>query len=326
MHSACRHLLIIAFIFVLFGTSVWSGSGFLGVAFALQPGQVETTTTTTTITTQTTTGSPSAQAKESGTNFATSPTPYPIDTVFTKPRQTEEIKRLRILYQEQVEKYRELERTFYIDSAQFKQLNTLQSLEKAVVSTREVMLARTDVLITYFELVRASIDDTEGIEISKKEQVIKESIAHIEALKTHREVVAKTVDRDGANTRADEFDLLRAEFEPTAHLAIALITAGDIQSIYDKSRLIYQDILLLHQEFKVSALRQAERDRAYTQVNRLFENVGTELLSVRTNIEKQTSVTRKNYSTTFGNDLEAAYSGTAQLLSFLKELIVELTE
>ncbi len=76
----------------------------------------------------------------------------------------------------------------------------------------------------------------------------------------------------------------------------------------------------------MSALRQAERDRAYTQVNRLFENVGIKLLSVRTNIEKQNTVTRHNYSSAFGKDLEAAYSGTAQLLSYLKELIVELTE
>jgi len=328
MKPAHYHLLLVTLTYVFLGSYLLDYSKLRTVVFAQSSEQVETTTTTTTtITTQTSPASSSAQTTEEGNaNFTASPTPYPVDTVFTKPRQTEEIKRLKILYQEQVEKYRELERTFYIDNAQFKQLNTLQSLEKAVVSTRQVMLARTDVLITYFELVRASVEDTEGIELSKKNQVITESIANIEALRSHREAVEKTVDRDGANARSDEFDLLRAEFEATAHLAIALITAGDIQSIYDKSRLIYDDILILHQEHKVSALRQAERDRAYTQVNRLFENVGIKLLSVRTNIEKQNTVTRHNYSSAFGKDLEAAYSGTAQLLSYLKELIVELTE
>lgn len=319
MKIACHYLLLVPI-----GIFFFVGGVFFVLSSEVAAQGTETTTVTeTTVTTTTTETSITQEGSAAG---QLEPTPYPIDTVFTKPRQTEEIKRLRVLYQDQVEKYRELERAFYIDTAQFRQLNTLQSLEKAVVSTREVMLARTDVLITYYELIRASVEDTPGIEVTKKEQVINESINHIEALRAHKQLVANTVDRDGINARADEFEVLRADFEPTAHLAIALIVSGDIQTIYDKSKIIYADVLKLHGDHTVNALRQAERERAYSQVEREFERVGLGLLEVRTNIDSKGNITRGQYASFFGDQLEKAYSGTAQLLSYLEELIVELTE
>ncbi|PIR61951.1 MAG: hypothetical protein COU66_01070 [Candidatus Pacebacteria bacterium CG10_big_fil_rev_8_21_14_0_10_44_11] len=247
------------------------------------------------------------------------------DLVFTKPRQTKEILQLRELYQDQVEKYSSLERQYLISKAQYEKLNTLQSLEEAIQSSREVMLSRTDVLITYFELMRASLDDTEGVELSEKDRLTGNMINYILKLRAHRQDVLNSKIREDITARADEFATLSAPFESTAYQSMALIRIGDIQAVYDKSLIIYKDILQYHVDNPTNLLRQAERDRAYREVNKAIEITQRDLLTIRTQYANQQTMTRSSFSSNLGKALSQAYSGTSQILSFLEELFVELT-
>lgn len=248
-----------------------------------------------------------------------------IDTILTRPRQTEEIMRLRELYRDQVERYRTVDREFRTSKAQFEQIQTLQSLEQAVVSTREVMLVRNDVLITYFELMRTSLEDTEGIDLVDKRTIINLMIEHIEVLREHRAAVLQTVDREGVAERAAEFAELSESFENTAYRGLALINIGDIQTVYDKARLIYADVLTYHAENPVSAVKQEERARAYRETERELERIGLLLREIRIEYSRSSDIGRRNYDRVLGGDLNVAYSGTSQILFYLRELFLELT-
>lgn len=247
------------------------------------------------------------------------------DEIFTKPRQSEEILKLRELYQDQVERYSTLQREYLINKAQFEKLNTLQSLEEAIKSTREVMLARTDVLITYFELMRSSLDDTEGVELTEKQKNIDEMVSYIEKLRLHREVILKTTDREDIALRVKEFAELSEPFESTAYKALALIRIGDIQTVFDKSEIIYADLLKYHGENKTSPLKQAERERAYRQVENAVEKTRSDLLMNRSQYSESQDLNRSSYDSRLSKSLNTSYTGTSQILSFLKELFVELT-
>lgn len=247
------------------------------------------------------------------------------DSILTRPRQTEEIKKLRELYRDQVERYRTVEREFQISKGQYQQLQTLQSLEQAVVSTREVLVVRTDVLITYFELMRTSLEDTEGVDLVDKQRVIDQMIEHILVLREYREVVAQTVDREGIAVRVEEFAIISQPFEGTAYRGLALINIGDIQTVYDKARLIYAEVLAYHEQNPVSAVKQEERNRAYRETQRELDQVGTLLREIRIKYGQTESFSRSNYDRDLGKNLNVAYSGASQILFYLRELFLELT-
>lgn len=245
--------------------------------------------------------------------------------IISRPRQTEEIERLHKLYQDQVEKYTVLQREFYINKAQLEKLNTLQSLESAIKSAREVMITRDDVLITYFELMRASLVDTEGIELTEKQKNIDKLVGFITQLKDHRQKLLQTKDREQIATRADEFDIISEQFENVSYLSLALITIGDIQAVYDKSLIIYKDVLTYHTENPTTPLRQAERDRAYREVERAQETTRANLQKTREKYAENQDLSRGNYNEAIGFEINSSYSGTSQILFFIKELFLELT-
>jgi len=247
------------------------------------------------------------------------------DDILVRPRQTEEILRLRELYRDQVERYRTLEREFSVNKNQYAQLQTLQSLEKAVVSTREVLLIRGDVLITYFELMRASLEDTEGIDLVQKKEIIDKLIDHITVLKEHRTYLELTVTREGVAQRVAEYAAISQEFESTSYRALALITIGDIQTVYDKARILYDEVLLYHEENPVSVVKQQERNRAYTEASREIERIGLLLRDIRQKYSGTAQLKRDNYDRELGNTLNAAYGGTKQIVFYLRELFLELT-
>lgn len=247
------------------------------------------------------------------------------EEIFTRPRQTAEITRLRELYQNQVERYSNLEREYLINKAQFEKLNTLQSLEQAIKSTREVMLARTDVLITYFELLRVSLDDTEGVELVEKQRNVDQMIEYITLLREHREAVLNSSNREEIALRVAEFKTLSEPFESTAYKSLALIRIGDIQTVFDKAEIVYRDVLQYHRANPTTPLRQQERERAYREVDNAIEKTRADLLVVRTDYAEQTSLNRSSYSQRLVKSLNTTYSGTSQILAFLEELFVELT-
>lgn len=265
------------------------------------------------------------QAQSDSATASPEATTVPVDTIFHKTQNTERIQELLVLYQGEVEDYRKLEREFQINKAQFQKLNTLQSLEEAVQSTKKVMISRDMVLITYFELLHASLEETEGIEVTLKAQNLKNLEDRINTLKDHQKKVEDTTDRAGIADRVTEFVPIAKTIGTSAYSSIALIVTGNLQAVYDKSVILYSDIKKYHTDHPVSAVKQGERNRAYTEIDNNVSSLAMNLNDVRNQIATES---KKNYGISINQIIEQlnkSYSGTALLLSHLKELLVDLT-
>ena len=243
----------------------------------------------------------------------------PEDTIFRKSQQPERIKELFDLYLARVEKHREIDKRFRVSKAQFEKLSTLQSLEEAIGATREAFISRDEVLITYLELLDASLEDTAGVDIQIKQQTLQNLEKMIIELRAHLEKTKTTTDRATIATRADEFALLHEQILSVAAVARAQIVVGTLQNVYDKTRLIYDQVRAEQAAQEVSALKLQERQRAYAEVDREMESVAAQLEQTRLQFASLESRSRSD----LGSNLERTYTGTAQLLSYVKELALD---
>ena len=90
--------------------------------------------------------------------------------IFNKTNNTQKIKDLKILYRDQIEAYRNSEKEFVIAKSHYFNVQTLTALEEAVGATELAMDHRSKVLITYLELIGATLEDTAGVELALKEE------------------------------------------------------------------------------------------------------------------------------------------------------------
>lgn len=240
----------------------------------------------------------------------------PDETIFRKSQQPERIQELFDLYVARVERHRELDRAFRVSKAQFEKLNTLQSLEEAIEDTRAVMISRDEVLITYLELLHASLDDTAGVDVQIKLDTLQRLEDEINGLKVHLAATQETTDRVGIADRADEFIPIAGSVTSVAGVARAQIVVGTLQNVYDKIVIIYAQVQEEHAATEVSALKQQQRNRAYAEVDRALETVADQLEKTRL----QFTSGGRSANLDVADDLEEVYTGTSQLLSFVEEL------
>jgi len=225
------------------------------------------------------------------------------------------------LYQAQIEDYSTKERQFRLDKATWTSLQTLRSLEEAVVATREVMIARDRALITYFELLLQKLEDTPGIELTLKQQSKDGVVAQIEWLRTHLEQAKQSVDRTGVNATADSFIAAAPKLTADAQQALMLIRLGQLQTTFDRTNSLYERILERNASDEGSASVQVERRRAYEQVNLTKNQLYGQLRTARESLDPKTAERGKTAEYAgFISSLVTPYSGISRYLTYLEEL------
>lgn len=242
------------------------------------------------------------------------------ETIFLKRFKTEESQRLIELYQANFEKYKTSERDFYLAKAQYEQLYTLASLESAVVSTRQVMEDRADVLIVYEELLAASLVDSTGAELSMKQETLAKLQEQIGKLKAHKEVIAAAHDRAAVYRAGIDFSLLVPELSATAYETLSQIVIADVQRVYDKTVTYYADLKQTHLEEEISPLKAEERKRAYGETDALMTSIGDSLDLIRSSLTaKNQSLDHSSYTEIVRN-LSSSHAQLSQAMDFLNEL------
>jgi len=242
------------------------------------------------------------------------------ETIFLKRFKTEESKRLIELYQANFEKYKTSERDFYLAKAQYEQLYTLASLESAVVSTRQVMEDRANVLIVYEELLAASLVDTTGAELSMKQETLAKLQKQIGELKAHKEVIAAAHDRAAVYRAGIDFSLLVPELSATAYETLSQIVIADIQRVYDKTVTYYADLKQAQSEMETSPLKAEERKRAYGETDALMASIGENLDLIRSSITAKNQRLDHSSYTEIVRSLSSSHAQLSQAMDFLNEL------
>lgn len=244
------------------------------------------------------------------------------DTIFTNTIDSERQRELETLYQALIEDYSVKARQFSLNRAQWQSIQTLRSLEEAVMATAVVLVARDKALITYLELLLVVLEKTPGIELSLKQTSQNSITNRIEWLRQHELITQRSADRDSVNLRADEFML---EVEPMlaeARTALMLIRLGQLQTTFDRTNGLYQRILDRNTANPGTAIQEVERARAYAQVDIHRDEIQYQLRLARESLDERTAErgrVEESYSA-FISALEVPYAQTAKYLSFLEEL------
>jgi hypothetical protein len=238
--------------------------------------------------------------------------------VFDSPSQNARIASLQQLYAQQLEAYRASERQYQLAKSQHAHLQSLTSLEEAVKATKAAMQRRADVLITYEDLLYATLQDTLGLELSYKEFQSKQLEQTVAALRKHRQALDSADSRDLLREMTLEFVELFKLVQEDSERTRSMIVLGRMQSVYDKSQLIRQDIKKLQESYEVSALKKAERERAYTEIDRQFQTTNASLRTVREEIGLERN--RASYSSV-STKLSTISSSIGRILSYLDEVL-----
>lgn len=242
------------------------------------------------------------------------------ETIFLKRFTSEESQRLIRVYQDQYEGYRQTEREFATAQAQYLQLNTLASLESAVVSSREIMLERTDILITYHELLAATLVESIGVELELKQDTLGQLQESIEDLKKIREEIAASEDRFEIQVVNETFEeLLVPQLYSVAYKTLSQLVVADLQTVFDKTKQVYAELKTELAETEATKLQLEERERAYTEVDAAVATVERQLGVITAEVKKEVSFDEKFYRDLVG-DLQGVYGGLSQIMTYIEEL------
>jgi hypothetical protein len=238
------------------------------------------------------------------------------------PTLAEQLQTLHDKYRDQLATYRNDERRYDVAKEQYTQLGTLASLEESVRATRQVMLSRIILIHTYFDLLKLQLANTKGIDLNMKNAQLQLLDTALQIIQKHQTKVEKAVDKDGLIAMEAEFATFGADLDVVAQLTRNMITYGNLQSVYDKTRTVTNEIIDQVQKSETNPLTLAEKKRGFTEINRNLDAVGEVLTSIRTALQKQQNDPKNGNSLSDGDSqLNDIYGGIARSLSFLDEVL-----
>lgn len=245
----------------------------------------------------------------------------PTGVTGTKETHEAEISKLRQQLLAEIEAYRRADQQFRIAKQQYENLETLKSLEEAVQATKQAMYERSRVLTTYHELLYFTLLDADGVNFAFKDTQVTALETRIEELRAHTAKVEQATSRDDVNALRDEFASLKPLVEDTSFRTMSLIRIGEMQSVYDKSRIILTDLEESLSDADVSALKKAERERAFAETDRSLTQLKAEIDTVHQIYATQEDLVRKNIYDRILRELSPIYAKLSQNLSYLAELL-----
>ncbi len=241
-----------------------------------------------------------------------------VPIVFDNPAQNARIASLRELYSQQIEAYRSAERQYQLAKAQHQKLQSLISLEAGVQATQLVMQRRADVMITYLDLLYATLQDTLGLDLAAKDAHLQRLEATIVLMREHRLALETANNRDALIEVTTAFEELYEQVTADSEKTRSMIAIGRMQLVYDKAQIIRSDIRNFQKEYTVSALKNAERERAYSEIEKQFQSTNDAMRKLQLEVFADTGST--SYSAT-SSKLVSISSSLSRVLSYLEEAL-----
>lgn len=228
-----------------------------------------------------------------------------------------EIVQLNEIYRGQLAEYRAAEKEFQIARDQYRQLQTLASINAVTEATREAMKLRAQVILTYMELLRVNLIAAEGVEISLKQLVIERLTVEQEWLQSHLQAIAAGTDREQFNQLADIFAGKQQGIQTVSQEAVSLLSVGKLQNVFDRLAALSEEVAASGASSSAITqsreLRETERTVAATRTS--FQNLWTEL---------NTTIREGKVAGFYDNlakALNPVYTELNKLTSYLTELL-----
>lgn len=229
---------------------------------------------------------------------------------------------MQALYRDEIGAYRDSDRTFQIAKEQYTKLGTLAALEQAVSGTRNVLLARSKVLITYLEILKNDLELQHGVHLVQKQEAIEKLQAQLAYLKTHQDAVLLANDRDAILAVVTDFKQNAPLVEDAAYRARTLMAIGKIQTVNDKAQKLLDDIAAEHAKEEATSLVVSRRERAYAETTKHINETEAALIKI---VDQDYTRGNRPFTqsrfTQFSGELSAPYISAQKTLGFLKELL-----
>lgn len=296
-------------------------SRFLGLATVIMLLGVRSTV----VQAQSLTPDDSMMASESS-QMAGSPSPeesQPTEAILERTTVSPQIKELSTTLLGQFEEYRTAEREYQLAKGQMNKLKTLISLEEAVKATKKSMQAREVVLSTYVKLVKLTLLETNGIPLTLKSETLQSLDAALGTLQTHRQKIDSITTREQVATTADEFATIIKPIEQATYYAQALVSIGELQSVYDSLIALAMQVKREADATAVSAVQQAERDRAARETNLVLQNIQQRFATMNTTLygRENKRPNGKELLTNNSGVINEIYTGLSRAIDFLDEIL-----
>lgn len=244
------------------------------------------------------------------------------DIIWEKDSLDQEIITVKATYQSQLENYLYQDKLYRIAYDQYKQLQTLVSIEDLTQKGKTLGVSRDEVLISYLNLLRLNLIATEGIELSLKEEYLNRLESTITYITNHKNSLSTLNDRDPVIESLNTFAFDQKNLAKLAQEVLVLLSVGNLQMIYDKSVVLKKDIDTYLSE--KNTVTSPEIERASLETDRSLESAKLKLDAFWTNIMDRSSGSSW-YLAGFYNDLPKTmnpiYVNLSQSISYLNELL-----
>lgn len=244
------------------------------------------------------------------------------DMIWEKERLDQEIITVKATYQSQLENYLYQDKLYRIAYDQYKQLQTLVSIEDLTQKGKTLGISRDEVLISYLNLLRLNLIATEGIELSLKEEYLNKLEATIIYITNHKNNLTTLNDRDPVIDSLSTFALDQKNLAKLAQEVLVLLSVGNLQMIYDKSTVLKSDIDVYLKEKGTAT--SPEIERASLETNRSLESAKLKLDAFWADIMDRSGGSNW-YLSKFYDDLPRTmnpiYVNLSQSISYLSELL-----
>ncbi len=238
------------------------------------------------------------------------------------PSQTaQQIEISRNDYVQKLNDYRAKESQFFVATEQYKQIQTLASLENAVKASKDVQLARIDTLTAYFQALRETMLALKGAELTKKSIQVNRLQDVLVELGIMRVQIDKGQDRIALDKTSLQYESRNLAYVATAYSALSLIKVSNIQSATDQLGLLTAQVFDQLQTSSPSASVLSEKQRGYDELSRTITDIKTVLFGVMKRLEdldQQNSFNLSTYSQIV-DTLGQSFSKLRLAQSFLKE-------
>lgn len=239
---------------------------------------------------------------------------------------TTDLQSLRDQYSLQIDKYKTDDRDYSIARDQYYQLQTLVSLEDAVKSTRQVLLSRLDVLLTYTQMMRLQLIQTDGIDLQLKQTELKKIDILIQDLKKNQALTNGALDKAHIDQAIIQFNAMSDELKSYSNETRSLILYGNIQAVFDKTVAARDNIKTTIEQGEMDPLRLSEKKRAFDQIDQTVQATALQLKNILLQMQQLVSLNATSQTNTISNgdindSLGGAYAGISRALSYLREVV-----
>lgn len=239
--------------------------------------------------------------------------------VLHKERLVEEIQDQHRQLLGQLTQYQHDERQYRVALDQYQRLQTLSSIEEVVAAARQLILSRNLALQSYLNLLRLKLIETEGIELTHKNQVISQIETLLAVLKEHSAQALNITQREEINQLADSFQEIYDQIRSTSYYGLSVLAIGKLQAVYDQTAVINQRIRAAEERTVIS---DSSRERSLLEVNKLIEELPQIFSKMWTNV---TIAQEKNngYESLYrsqSQDLNLVFARLSRLIAFFEEL------